>query len=309
MRPRSSGSSPLARGLRHGHGRHRRRRRIIPARAGFTDDVGVVGGCEEGSSPLARGLLIAVMAPIVLLGIIPARAGFTQRSHAQVHRLGDHPRSRGVYISSHRRRSGRHGSSPLARGLRERPRQRLTQRRIIPARAGFTECASAASRAARGSSPLARGLLAARGAPRPGPGIIPARAGFTHRRGPGGESRRDHPRSRGVYPAQIAAALASPGSSPLARGLLKVLVHRAPTGRIIPARAGFTRRHPQAGRRHQDHPRSRGVYHILGLSDNVSYGSSPLARGLPGGRVIGGAEQRIIPARAGFTTCARPLTT
>ena len=221
-----------------------------------------------------------MMAPIVLLGIIPARAGFTQRSHAQVHRLGDHPRSRGVYISSHRRRSGRHGSSPLARGLRERPRQRLTQRRIIPARAGFTECASAASRAARGSSPLARGLLAARGAPRPGPGIIPARAGFTRHRSRRRWRHRDHPRSRGVYSKFLCTGLPPGGSSPLARGLPDVTPKRVAGIRIIPARAGFTTFSACQTMCPTDHPRSRGVYPAAGSSAVRSSGSSPLARGL-----------------------------
>ena len=70
---------------------------------------------------------------------------------------------------------------------------------------------------------------------------------------------------------------------------------------IIPARAGFTR---CASRRHslrRDHPRSRGVYLEEFMAPNVSYGSSPLARGLPGGQRQRRLLRGIIPARAGFT--------
>ena len=72
--------------------------------------------------------------------------------------------------------------------------------------------------------------------------------------------------------------------------------------RIIPARAGFTRRSSPRGRGGRDHPRSRGVY-----TKKIEYalnriGSSPLARGLQRVRVGGELPDRIIPARAGFTS-------
>ena len=72
-----------------------------------------------------------------------------------------------------------------------------------------------------------------------------------------------------------------PGSSPLARGLLKAPVHITGATGIIPARAGFTPR---------------------GFDSPVRHGgSSPLARGLrlPGRGHLG--QGGIIPARAGFT--------
>ena len=53
---------------------------------------------------------------------------------------------------------------------------------------------------------------------------------------------------------------------------------------------------------HQDHPRSRGVYRLAVLPINVTEGSSPLARGLRGGEFRRETLNRIIPARAGFTT-------
>ena len=50
-----------------------------------------------------------------------------------------------------------------------------------------------------------------------------------------------------------------------------------------------------------DHPRSRGVYPSASAASRAARGSSPLARGLPGGGAAGGLGAGIIPARAGFT--------
>ena len=55
-----------------------------------------------------------------------------------------------------------------------------------------------------------------------------------------------------------------------------------------------------------DHPRSRGVYSGLSTDQAVSAGSSPLARGLLDDVVAITVGDRIIPARAGFTS--RPAT-
>ena len=91
------------------------------------------------------------------------------------------------------------------------------------------------------------------------------------------------------------------GSSPLARGLLNEFRHEQVEAGIIPARAGFTRRHPVTYQYSPDHPRSRGVYIPV---DNVRLwdeGSSPLARGLPSEKEHRRRLAGIIPARAGFT--------
>ncbi len=111
----------------------------------------------------------------------------------------------------------------------------------------------------------------------------------------------DHPRSRGVYRARTVPVVASSGSSPLARGLLGEQLGEGAGLGIIPARAGFTRHRRRDGRRRGDHPRSRGVYPITGVSDYRQRGSSPLARGLRPGVGRPGMGCRIIPARAGFT--------
>ena len=134
---RGMGSSPLARGLLHHRAERPLRRRIIPARAGFTAAVsaaacvrsdhprsrGVYGGVEAvvvadgGSSPLARGLPARVQEGCGRVGIIPARAGFTAASTWPGRSRTDHPRSRGVYRFDTRPAGAVVGSSPLARGL------------------------------------------------------------------------------------------------------------------------------------------------------------------------------------------------
>ena len=51
----------------------------------------------------------------------------------------------------------------------------------------------------------------------------------------------------------------------------------------------------------EDHPRSRGVYGLVGVADAALHGSSPLARGLRLPAAAGRGGGGIIPARAGFT--------
>ena len=213
------------------------------------------------------------------------------------------------------------GSSPLARGLRTGGAVSGRGTRIIPARAGFT-CPPRRSLLGRrdhprsrgvygrlpyqvvagfGSSPLARGLRIQMRLELRHVGIIPARAGFTRSSPPGSSPVTDHPRSRGVYAPAGLVRVDVGGSSPLARGLLRVPASRGGYQRIIPARAGFTRTPDRVRLPAPDHPRSRGVYSPPSLVCACAQGSSPLARGLPHGLRTNSPEPRIIPARAGFT--------
>ena len=132
-------------------------------------------------------------------------------------------------------------------------------------------------------------------------GIIPARAGFTCRRRGSGPGRPDHPRSRGVYVRCQLPLLFLSGSSPLARGLPADSSRGNHRDRIIPARAGFTRKARASSQSATDHPRSRGVYAPVVILENKDAGSSPLARGLPPGIPDPPRCAGIIPARAGFT--------
>ena len=292
-----------------------------PRSRGVYVNYGLVDGAGRGSSPLARGLLADRASFGASGGIIPARAGFTRHPPRHRRRARDHPRSRGVYPSTDLLWASPEGSSPLARGLPQPPGAQLGCLRIIPARAGFTPRGPPPAAPRRdhprsrgvynpnatwyvcelGSSPLARGLRPARQWPPPLSRIIPARAGFT--RAPGRRRRRpwDHPRSRGVYSRTRATPKTPLGSSPLARGLRPGRRGRGVSGRIIPARAGFTPEAQKTVMEVPDHPRSRGVYAGLPHAPKGYPGSSPLARGLRYPRACPCAQSRIIPARAGFT--------
>ena len=280
-----------------------------------------------GSSPLARGLRVAQTGEALGSGIIPARAGFTAVRRRGARRPADHPRSRGVYIVVFLSDEWDGGSSPLARGLHEPVDWADMEYGIIPARAGFTRAGSA-RRSARadhprsrgvygwetrivlkkqGSSPLARGLPSGSRSCEPGRRIIPARAGFTTTAPSPTTSPPDHPRSRGVYAQFSVPAALARGSSPLARGLQRVSVHRRWRSRIIPARAGFTRPGPSTASPMPDHPRSRGVYIPRPTLIDMDRGSSPLARGLPALVNEHRAIIGIIPARAGFTGAPREI--
>ena len=253
--------------------------------------------------------------------IIPARAGFTVHRGVEGGHHLDHPRSRGVYRPASTNSSSASGSSPLARGLHFATDLDNDTPRIIPARAGFTRRGRGARRAradhprsrgvywrrtpasstSSGSSPLARGLLLPAHADGALQGIIPARAGFTVRDVRGAGDRRDHPRSRGVYPVATGSRRTGGGSSPLARGLLEGLQAVGGVPGIIPARAGFTEANTTSAAIGTDHPRSRGVYGCRLPRQGFRTGSSPLARGLPPSGAVGCPHRGIIPARAGFT--------
>ena len=192
----------------------------------------------------------------------------------------DHPRTRGVYVPHGATRQNKPGSSPHARGLPSDERGETRYGRIIPARAGFTPlsirrcCRRTDHPRTRGvysvrlrnrtgcpgSSPHARGLHQRPAGARQCERIIPARAGFTASGTGSSATRGDHPRTRGVYVASATAPATLPGSSPHARGLQDRHRLRGRTGRIIPARAGFTTKHPEGHPSDQDHPRTRGVY-------------------------------------------------
>ena len=133
-----SGSSPLARGLPFIAHLKSFRFGIIPARAGFTRPPCASSASAEGSSPLARGLRNSTGCHLHFEGIIPARAGFTSRCAPRTCWPWDHPRSRGVYSERRSAVTSLSGSSPLARGLRQRLGGVPLDDGIIPARAGFT---------------------------------------------------------------------------------------------------------------------------------------------------------------------------
>ena len=141
---RHTGSSPLARGLLSAATSLPISARIIPARAGFTVRMASRQAGRK-DHPRSRGVYSWIGCwPGTGTWIIPARAGFTWGDTLGEAWIEDHPRSRGVYAAWRASISTGRGSSPLARGLRGLHAPHHLDRRIIPARAGFTRSAPAA---------------------------------------------------------------------------------------------------------------------------------------------------------------------
>ena len=155
---RSSGSSPLSRGILlvvvHGVVHER----IIPALAGNTTSMSTGtysttdhprsrGEYENsllpvqhypGSSPLSRGIRGHGDPGYGPGGIIPALAGNTRAWRKPIFIAPDHPRSRGEYSDPRSRILRPLGSSPLSRGILESALNAWLLPRIIPALAGNT---------------------------------------------------------------------------------------------------------------------------------------------------------------------------
>ena len=171
--------------------------------------------------------------------------------------------------------------------------------RFIPARAGNTRCVRVRALRRRahphsrreylgssglgfgwsGSPPLVRGTCP--------PAyfwfcvrrLIPARAGNIATTTSTRFAETAHPRSRGEH--HVVAFRSQPvcGSSPLARGTLRLESHRVPNLRLIPARAGNISLRGASQTPSSAHPRSRGEHRDVSGYTRIDSGSSPLARG------------------------------
>ena len=318
---RFSGSSPLARGTQIDPGVAIQPDRFIPARAGNTSRSVVGGenhpvhprsrgehfpirsgrGKSPGSSPLARGTRSDGRCSRRASRFIPARAGNTTRTGSGSPTGTVHPRSRGEHRLAPRWPSNTAGSSPLARGTRDRGLILRGVYRFIPARAGNTsrspceapsptvhprsrgehEASAQATPRVTGSSPLARGTQIDPGVAIQPDRFIPARAGNTLGRQGRVSGGSVHPRSRGEHLRLPYLRLSGVGSSPLARGT---------------PRPGSSPRSSTPV-----HPRSRGEHIRVTTSAAPEIGSSPLARGTLERMARWCDEQRFIPARAGNT--------
>ena len=161
--------------------------------------LGSDDGIRGGSSPHTRGLHGRPPPRRAGQRIIPAHAGFTRPPLPVMVMVPDHPRTRGVYSSPAVVVPKKAGSSPHTRGLRSWPRPPAAAAMDHPRTRGVYNPADAITSQAAGSSPHTRGL---RSLYRGQPGrlrIIPAHAGFTPWPSTAGWTRRDHPRTRGVY--------------------------------------------------------------------------------------------------------------
>ena len=157
--------------------------------------------------------------------------------------ISDHPRSRGEYFPRDLCLSGFTGSSPLSRGIPEFIPCLSICTGIIPALAGNTTDSSRGRASTRdhprsrgeysqsrqllsscsGSSPLSRGIPAIVQKDGGFRGIIPALAGNTSHVTGGITPCKDHPRSRGEYPCGSRRTKRMLGSSPLSRGILRMV--------------------------------------------------------------------------------------
>ncbi len=340
-----SGPPPLARGTRRSASQTRTGQRTTPARAGNTapcmsgclpradhprsrgEHGATITGpmSPHGPPPLARGTRSTP--PLGRPGrrTTPARAGNTLALPFLIPLEPDHPRSRGEHRARSSRLLRRSGPPPLARGTPRAHRGSPTRNRTTPARAGNTSrlrtvwsnCADhprsrgehrglRGGRNARpGPPPLARGTPEA-GEHGDLPGrTTPARAGNTHTAPYRAPTTPDHPRSRGEHQESAPTSSEVVGPPPLARGTPHPAQARDRHVRTTPARAGNTRRDPEAPQQTADHPRSRGEHRLSQFVRGGSTGPPPLARGTPSRTCRRAAGRRTTPARAGNTRIRR----
>ena len=113
---------------------------------------------------------------------------------------------------------------------------------------------------------------------------------------------KDHPRSRGEYGASNREKENRFGSSPLSRGIHRLIRDGMVSQGIIPALAGNTCWPETCCGSCRDHPRSRGEYSPSRTSMGSIPGSSPLSRGIPMSSSSKRVASGIIPALAGNTS-------
>ena len=220
------------------------------------------------------------------------------------------------------------GSSPRGRGKPRRTDVHTVPRRLIPAWAGKTcdRCGWAvpeaahprvggenqeavlAIRRAAGSSPRGRGKPQVPPLLRDGFRLIPAWAGKTSDGYGHNWTSRAHPRVGGENAEIGARTPAATGSSPRGRGKRG----RRREGRnlrgLIPAWAGKTTRTKRRARPRWAHPRVGGENPGRPSSKLGDQGSSPRGRGKPRTSTVSPSVAGLIPAWAGKTMSAAPLS-
>ena len=131
--------------------------------------------------------------------------------------------------------------------------------------------------------------------------IIPARAGQTRTTAAPPHPGADHPRACGANVSVFLDRRGVGGSSPRVRGKHLSRILRIIITRIIPARAGQTKRPVPAYCLTADHPRACGANSARAIYMLVVSGSSPRVRGKRWEPTRRTCPTRIIPARAGQT--------
>ncbi len=237
-----------------------------------------LGSRLHGTSPLARGKHRWSQPLHGEAGNIPARAGKTSPVLPVRLCRREHPRSRGENKSNLNTQGRGGGTSPLARGKLGSTTFRESIDGNIPARAGKTGFVRrfawrlgehprsrgenlksiSASAPVYGTSPLARGKHELGTVSRFAERNIPARAGKTPAEPDGQRHCWEHPRSRGENLLINRISGKRRGTSPLARGKLRMSMCSPIRRGNIPARAGKTGFRRITWSLTAEHPRSRG---------------------------------------------------
>ncbi len=338
--PRSSTSSPHARGSSAARHASWRVCLVVPARAGLfrparraarrepgrprtrgdlPDDAAHAADVET-SSPHARGSSVPHRRPQAVDAVVPARAGIfppyrTARGapRCRPRTRGDLPVAGSIMPASHR-------SSPHARGSSHLGRGAGGGDGVVPARAGiFPDRArdrragcrrprtrgdlpfSAAPNAANtASSPHARGSSQRQRELVSADHVVPARAGIFLPYGVTENAPTRRPRTRGDLPVVHALILDTGASSPHARGSSVGQPGRSGVPAVVPARAGIFRRRTRGAIAGRSRPRTRGDLPCTARAHDAGSLSSPHARGSSCLTSLWLVPIWVVPARAGI---------
>ena len=124
-----------------------------------------------------------------------------------------------------------------------------------------------------------------------------------------GNRAEDHPHLRGEYSLAMVLRPMIRGSPPLAWGILCFGAITAPILRITPTCVGNTSRQSYLKVHVQDHPHLRGEYRSCLVALLVSWGSPPLAWGIPDHHVSSSKRDGITPTCVGNTVTTRHRAT
>ncbi len=250
---------------------------------------------------------------------IPAGAGNRRAAQPLASQPTVHPRGCGEQSVASAAINALIGSSPRVRGTEVVIDDRLARDRFIPAGAGNSSPARAASSTGSvhprgcgeqligqrcvllelGSSPRVRGTGHLHRVPDDAVRFIPAGAGNSHRHIREHRNTPVHPRGCGEQTNGLPMGQNHRGSSPRVRGTVERHELQRLCDRFIPAGAGN-----RAGRRRRRcsnsvHPRGCGEQSTPGLVGGACAGSSPRVRGTGPDPRSACAPIRFIPAGAG----------
>ena len=303
---RRGGSSPRVRGKQR-RGAGGAAHPVAHPRACGENEPGLdLADPASGSSPRVRGKRRARSRSSRCTRLIPARAGKTTMMATIRTRRPAHPRACGENLrlvgDTHQRR----GSSPRVRGKRRNSAGLQHSPGLIPARAGKTVFRPRLNGLRAGSSPRVRGKLMSFHLSPSKRRLIPARAGKTRVDDEEAGAWTAHPRACGENGILAGLGGVERGSSPRVRGKRRMQGSRQGSLRLIPARAGKTRRRSQGPGGRRAHPRACGENGTPLTPDQARQGSSPRVRGKPRGGARASLSPRLIPARAGKTSGPSP---